>query len=67
MKYNKKLGWLFMLGGFGLTFAAVKLIENTIIGLSLFFIVCLPMIVLGSTLAGGSPKFVEDRLNMEVL
>ena len=66
MKYNKKLGWPLMLSGFCLMFLTFMTIENTIIGLSLFFIIILPMIVLGSTLAGGSPKFVEDRLNMEV-
>ena len=56
-----------MLLGFGLTYSTVMAVENTIIGLSLFFLICLPMIVIGSTLAGGSPKFIEDRLDMEVL
>lgn len=63
MKYNKKLGWFLFLLGLGLTFLMIKTVESTIIGLPLFFIILLPMIVIGSTLAGGSPKFVEDRLN----
>ena len=65
MKYNKKLGFPLMLLGFGLTYSMVMAVENTIIGLTLFFLICLPMIVIGSTLAGGSPEFIEKKFNME--
>ncbi len=69
MEYNRKLGWFLMLLGMVIGFLTTRLAPEspttieTIIGLSVVWLVIVPLLIIGSTLAGGSPRFIERKLD----